>query len=133
MADRDVPPMLRTWFKIHCVVDLLFAVPMMIAPVTTMGLFGWAPIDPVMTRVVAAALIGIGVESLLGYGSTREHFRGMLRLKVLWSLAANVGIFASILQGAPPAAWLFQAIFVAFSALWITYSLRMRPSAARPS
>lgn len=125
MADHEVSPGLRRWFVVHCVVDLLFAVPMFIAPVMTLSLFGWTVVDPLTTRLVAAALVGIGVESFLGAGNGREHYLGMLRLKVLWSLTANVGIFVSILQGAPPAAWLFQGIFVGFSALWVTYFLRL--------
>lgn len=120
-----VPASLRTWFVVHCLVDLLFAAPLLVAPVTTLRLFGWTTIDPLSTRLVAAALIGIGVESYLGRRGGLEQFRGMLRLKVLWSVAANVGIALSIAQGAPPMAWLFQAIFVGFSTLWITYSLRL--------
>jgi hypothetical protein len=125
-----VPPALRTWFVIHCVVDLTFAVPLFVAPVATLRLFGWTAVDPLTTRLVAAALVGIGVESYLGRDAPREHFAGMLRLKVLWSLAANLGIFLSILQGAPATAWLFQAIFLGFSALWITYAVRL--SRGRP-
>lgn len=132
MVSRDVPPMLRTWFTIHCVVDLLFALPLMIAPVTVLTLLGWTAVDPLATRLVAAALIGIGLESFLGGGNGREHYLGMLRLKVLWSLAANLGIALSIAQGAAPMAWLFQGIFVFFSALWIRYFLLVsRP--VRPS
>lgn len=125
MVDHEVPARLQWWFKVHCVVDLLFAVPLFVAPVTVLSLLGWTAIDPLTTRVVAAALVGIGVESFLGAGNGREHYRGMLRLKVLWSLTANVGILISILQGAPPAAWLFQGIFVGFSALWISWFLRL--------
>lgn len=125
-----IPASLRTWFVIHCVVDLSFAVPLLVAPVTTLQLFGWTTVDPLTTRLVAAALVGIGVESYLGRDGTVEHFRGMLRLKVLWSLTANVGIALSIVQGAPPAAWLFLAIFVAFSGLWIFHSVRLAD--ARP-
>ncbi|MBK7828199.1 hypothetical protein [Nannocystis sp.] len=125
MVDPEVPPRLRWWFQVHCVVDLLFAVPLMIAPVTMLSLLGWTTIDPLATRLVAAALVGIGVESFLGAGTGREHYLGMLRLKVLWSLMANLGILLSIVQGAPAAAWLFQAIFAGFSTLWITYFLRL--------
>lgn len=125
MVEHEVPARLRWWFRVHCVVDLVFAVPLFIAPVTTLSLLGWTVIDPLTTRVVAAALVGIGVESFLGAGNGREHYLGMLRLKVLWSLAANLGILISILQGAPPMAWLFQAIFVGFSGLWISWFLRL--------
>lgn len=122
----EVPPSLRAWFVVHCVVDLLFAAPLFIAPVTTMRLFGWSAVDPFTVRLVAAALVGIGVESYLGRNGTLEQFRGMLRLKVLWSLTANLGIALSIRDGAPPMAWLFQAIFLGFSALWCTYAVRLR-------
>lgn len=37
----DVPRALRGWFVVHCVVDLIFAVPLLIAPVTTLQIFGW--------------------------------------------------------------------------------------------
>ena len=55
MVDPEVPPRLRWWFQVHCVVDLLFAVPLMIAPVTMLSLLGWTTIDPLATRLVAAA------------------------------------------------------------------------------
>jgi hypothetical protein len=121
----SVPSSLRAWFAFHCVVDLVFAIPLFIAPVTALEMFGWTTVDPLATRLVAAALVGIGVESYLGRHGTLEQFRGMLRLKVLWSLTANAGIALSIAQGAPPLAWLFQAIFIGFSTLWITYALRL--------
>lgn len=121
--------MLRRWFVVHCVVDLLFAIPMMIAPVFTLQRFGWDAVDPTTTRLVAAALIGIGVESYLGRDSDGAHYLGMLRLKVLWSGAANLGIALSIAQGAPAMAWLFQAIFAGFFVLWTSYYLRLRRQA----
>lgn len=124
--EPQVPPALRRWFVVHCVADLVFAIPMMIAPVFTLELFGWQEVDPLTTRLVAAALVGIGVESYLGRGSDHAHYLGMLRLKVLWSGAANLGIALSIAQGAPAMAWLFQAIFAGFFALWVTYYRRLR-------
>ncbi|MBK8265547.1 MAG: hypothetical protein IPK80_29985 [Nannocystis sp.] len=125
-SDPAVPPALRTWFVIHCLADLLFAIPMMLAPVFTLELFGWTEVDPLTTRLVAAALVGIGVESYLGRGSDHQHFVGMLRLKMLWSGAANLGIALSIAQGAPTMAWLFQGIFAGFFVLWTSYFLRLR-------
>ena len=60
-----VPKNLRTWFVIHFIADYAFGLPMLIAPVWTMTLFGWIIIDPATTRLVGAALLGIGGESLL--------------------------------------------------------------------
>lgn len=117
---------MRRWFVIHFVADLLFAIPLFLAPALTLGMFGWTVIDPVTTRLVAAALFGIGIESLLGRHGSVEKYRGMLRLKIIWSVTANLGLAWSIATGAPRAAWLFLGIFLCFSALWIHYAWRLR-------
>jgi hypothetical protein len=105
---------------------MLFAIPLLVAPVTFLSLFGWTAVDPVTSRLVGAALVGIGVESLLGRNATRDSFRTMLRLKVLWSASATAGLLLSYLQGAPTATLVFLAIFGAFCALWSTWWIKLR-------
>jgi len=125
-----VPRSLRRWFVVHFIADVLFAVPLLIAPVWSMQRFGWKTPDPLATRLVGAALMGIGVESLLGRDGSVESFRTMLRLKVIWSVSANVGIALTLLAGdAPWGAYAFQGIFLVFSATWITYARRLRAGA----
>ncbi len=126
MHSTDVPPALRRWFVVHCIADLLFAVPLIFAPKAFAALVHYGPIDPLTARLVGAALVGIGVESYLGKDATRASFVTMLRLKVLWSVTANIGIAWSIAEGAAPIAWLFQVVFLAFSALWIRYFILLR-------
>ena len=122
----DVPRTLRVWFVIHFAADLLFAVPLLLAPRLLGGLLQYPSIDPLTARLVGAALVGIGTESLLGRNATRGSFVTMLRLKVLWSSTATLGIAATIVQGAPVVAWLLLAIFACFCALWSTWLLRLR-------
>ena len=120
-----VPRALRTWFVIHFAADLLFAVPLLVAPGWFLRPFGWAQVDPVTSRLVGAALVGIGVESLLGRNAGRESFLTMLRLKILWSATATAGLVVSALQGGPPLTWLFVAIFGSFCALWSYWRVRL--------
>ncbi len=128
-----VPSSLRTWFVVHFVADVLFAAPLLVAPSWLLGLLGWSCVDPVASRLVGAALLGIGVESLLGRNASAESFRGMLNLKVIWSGAATLGILASLLEGAaPPMAWAFLAVFAAFHLVWLRYRLLLRKSAGQP-
>ncbi|MEO7521454.1 MAG: hypothetical protein ABIW79_06515 [Gemmatimonas sp.] len=122
----SVPASLRTWFVVHAVVDLLFAVPIMIDPAFALTLFGWNNVDPLASRLVGAALFAIGTESYLGRNASLESFRTMLRLKVLWSLSALLGITLSIMQGSPVGAWFFLLIFAGFSAVWISYWRRLK-------
>jgi threonine/homoserine/homoserine lactone efflux protein len=121
-----VPKGLRFWFVVHFVLDVIFAIPLLLFPKETLQFFGWTQIDPLATRLVGAALMGIGVESLLGRNATTEAFRAMLNLKVIWSLSAVFGITLSMVQGGPPVfGWAVLAIFGSFSILWISYRLRL--------
>lgn len=132
-AEVVIPPGLRRWFVVHFAVDVLFAVPLMVAPELMLRTLGWEQVDPVTTRLVAAALFGIGIQSLLGRNEKAEAFRGMLNLKLIWSGAAMVGIGASIAGGAPPMSWAFLGIFAVFSVLWWYYRITVFPGRARIS
>ena len=100
----------------------------MLAPEITLHLMGWQTVDPSATRLVAAALFGIGIESYLGRNAGIEAYRGMLNLKIVWSLSAVVGIFISLLQGAQDApfmAWATLVIFLLFNLLWVYWRWRL--------
>lgn len=125
-ADGSVPRSLRGWFVFHCVADVVFAVPLFFAPTAFLSALGWPAVDPITSRLVAAALMGIGLESYLGRNGDREAFRGMLNLKIIWSGTATLGILWSVLAGGPAMAWAFVAIFGGFNALWVYYRLRLR-------
>ena len=122
-----VPQSLRFWFVIHFVVDFIFAIPLMIAPVWLLTLFGFETADPFTARLVGAALLGIGGESLLGWNGTVEAFRAMLNLKIIWSLAAIAAIILTlVLNGGPLIAYVILLIFAAFSGLWMYYRFLLR-------
>lgn len=129
MNAQSVPKTLRIWFVIHFILDILVAVPLMIAPIKTLYFFGWDTVDPISTRIVAAALFGIGIESFLGRNSGLEAYRGMLTLKIIWSFSAVIGILLSLLQsaqGKSVAAWLILLIFAGFNLLWVYWRLKIK-------
>lgn len=117
-----IPKGLRFWFVVHFIADVIFAIPLLVFPVETLQFFGWSQIDPFATRLVGAALMGIGIESLLGRNASAETFRAMLNLKIIWSLSAVFGITLSMIQGGPPVfGWVALAIFGSFCIVWISY------------
>lgn len=124
--DPSVPKALRAWFVVHFVADIAFALPLLVAPAAFGALLGFTQIDPVTARLVGAALVGIGTESLLCRNEGRERYQTMLRLKVLWSSTAWIGLAVSALQGAPPMTWGLSAIFISFCALWSYWAWRLR-------
>jgi len=129
----DIPASLRTWFVVHFAVDLAAAVPLLLVPGRALGLLGWTCVDPVASRLCGAALLGIGVASLGTHRHGAGAYRAMLSLKVVWSLAAIFALLAGIAGGAPPAAWAFLSIFIAFSGIWMSYAIRLRQLSRAPA
>jgi hypothetical protein len=122
---KEVPKGLRRWFTVHFIADIIFAIPLLFIPEIFMPLFGWTNVDPIMSRLVGAALIGIGVESLLGRNADVHVFRAMLNLKILWASSAVLGIGLGIYMGGPLQALLFLFVFASFLLLWIYYRIKL--------
>jgi len=105
---------------------MLTGIPLLFFPEAVMPLLGWTTIDPIASRVVGAALMGIGIESYLGRNANREVFQAMLNLKVIWSGSAIFGIGLGIRSGGATAGWLFLGIFFIFWVVWIYYWRKLR-------
>jgi len=120
-----IPTGLKTWFVIHFITDMLFAFPLIFFPEIIMPWFGWGAIDPVMPRLVGAALLGIGGESLFSRNASLDAFKSLLRLKIIWASGAILALGLGILKGAPPAAWGFLAIFVGFLGVWVFFRIKL--------
>ena len=126
--NKEVPKALRTWFIIHFAADIIFAVPLLIFPVKLLTIIGWQSVDPVSARLVAAALFGVGIESLLSRKASVDAYGAMLSLKIIWSLGAVAGLALSLIQGAqgrPAAVWILLIVFAAFNLLWGYWKIRV--------
>lgn len=117
---------LKSWFVVHFVVDILIAIPLFFVPEYFLSILGWNSIDPLMSRLVASALFGIGGISLIARNSSKETFKILLNLKIIWSLCAITGFVISILSSNyPDIVWLFLLLFVIFSFNWIYHRIRI--------
>jgi len=113
---------LKYWFTLHCIVDFLIAIPLFFFPEYFLTMLGWGNVDPLMSRIVASALFGIGGISFIARNSSKESFKILLDLKIIWSLSAITGFFISIIHGGyPKSIWLFLFVFVFFSGIWMYY------------
>ncbi|HEY4187004.1 MAG TPA: hypothetical protein VGP07_18145 [Polyangia bacterium] len=122
----EVPASLRTWFAVHALIDVVCGVPLLLFPELVLPRLGWTAVDPVTTRLVGAALLGIGVQSWRGRNDGVEAFRAMLGLKVVWSATAIVGLSIAIARGAPSLAFVLLSVFLAFCGVWSHHAIRFR-------
>ena len=119
---------LKLWFFVHFVIDMIFGIPLMIAPVKILTWIGWTSVDPFTARLVAAALLAIGIESLLSRNAPIQAFKSLLSLKIIWATTAIVGILISITTTPeyPKVAWAFIGSFLFFDIVWIYWQIKLK-------
>jgi hypothetical protein len=116
-----LPNSLRTWFKIHFIIDYIIAIPLFLFPSYILALFSLDALDPLFARVVAAALFAIGGVSLLHNNASKEFYKAMLDLKIIWSSFAIIAFIISLVQGYNLSLCFFLGLFVLFNIVWIYY------------
>ncbi|MBI4155481.1 hypothetical protein HY498_05350 [Candidatus Woesearchaeota archaeon] len=119
-----VPKSLRTWFVIHFIVDMLFAIPLMFFTNSFLSLFK-ITLDLLSARLVAAAFLAIGGVSFLTRNASLESYQSLLSLKIIWSLSAILGIIITLYTSPSILAWVALIIFVPFSLIWIYYKRKL--------
>ena len=125
---EEVPKWLKAWFIIHFLVDIAVAIPLMVVPELFLARAGWTDIDLIMTRIVAGAFFGIGIESFLGRNASLDSFKTMLNLKLIWSGTVSLGVGISMIQGAqgaPFLAWAILIVFLGFHAVWWYWRIKV--------
>lgn len=108
----------RIWIIVSFIVDMLFGVPLLLVPHDLAAVFGFEDQGVFVLRLLGAAIIGVGMGSVL---VCREHGCGLhaiVNLKLVWTILSAAAILWSIFDGAPQAAWLFFGIFCAFAVVW---------------
>ena len=129
MTHHRVPANLKAWFVLHFLLDVVIAVPLLVSPKQFLELLGWYSIDPFASRIAAAALFAIGIESFLSRNSNAETYLNMLSLKIIWSGAAILGIALSIFQSTYKTTlteWLLLVIFLIFHFVWHYWRCRVK-------
>ena len=121
-----VPTNLRRWFVLHFIADMFFAIPLLLIPDQFLSLLSWETIDPLASRLVGAALMGIGFGAFVSRNAGLSAYLAMLNMKIIWSLTAVLGILASLISGGPIFGWLVVIIFAAFAVIWLYYRLQLR-------
>ena len=116
---ENISSSLKMWFKIHFIVDMVFAIPLFFFPNIFLNFLGFTAIEPITARLVAAALFGIGGTSY--FAKTKDEFSILLTLKLIWSSAAFIGLVWSAIQVPNVLTWILALIFAIFFIIWLHY------------
>ena len=118
---------LRITFILHAIVAFVFGVGLLAAPGQFLDLFGWAPIDPLMTRMLGAAMLALAWGSVRGYrANTWDEVEILVEVEAAFTVLAAVGLLRHLLVASWPwYVWMIFAIFTIFAASWV-YHLVMK-------
>ena len=112
---------LKYTFLIHVAVSLIFGAALLLAPGRFLGLFGWAPIDPLISRLLGAALLALAWSSYRGWGgSSYEQVSVLVEMEVIFTLFGSVGMLRHLLKSWYPwYVWFVFSVLVVFAIAWI--------------
>jgi hypothetical protein len=112
---------LRTTFLVHTVVGLIFGLPMLLAPGRLLTWVSWRPIDPIISRLLGAALLALAWSSFRAWQlDDRARASLLLELEAAFTVLGCVGLLRHLLFASYPVLpWLVFAITALFALAWI--------------
>jgi len=119
---------LKTLFGVHAVVALLVGAPLLVVPGRVLLWLGWAPIDPIVSRLLGAALLALAWSSFRGWQTLSldsAQVAILVEMEAVFTVLACVGLLRHLLFGRwPLVPWLVFAVLAAFAVAWIAFLVR---------
>ncbi len=111
---------LKYTFILHALVATVFGLPLVLFPGLFLGWFGWAPVDPLLSRVLGAALLAHAWTSFRVLRGADSSALGMLlEMELIFVVLSAVGLLRHLLiANYPLMVWLVLAFFLAFAVAW---------------
>ena len=119
---------LKTTFGVHALISLILGLPLLLAPGRFLGLFGWFPIDPLITRLFGGALLAFAWGSFQGYKKSESDLHTtLIQFELIFTTAGMVGLLRHLLVAWYPwYVWVIFFILTIFAALWLFFLLKRR-------
>ena len=112
---------LKGLFGVHTVVALLFGVPLLLAPGRTLDLFAWAPQDPMISRLLGAAMIALAVGSIRGLRATdKSLIKTVIEMDLVYCVLGALGFARHLFSSANYAfiIWFIFGLLIVFAIAW---------------
>ena len=124
---------LRYTFLVHAVVATVLGAVLLIKP----GLFAefdppWAPLDPLTSRVLGAALLSFAWGSYKGWqAADRGQVMYLVEMEAIFTVLGAAGLLRHLLEGSWPwYVWTLFIIIAIFAVLWLYHLYEARKSKA---
>ncbi len=120
--------LLKVLFPVHMIVAAIVGALLLVIPGRFLGWVGWAPIDPIISRFLGAALLALAWGSFRGWRAAEwQQVSILVEVEVAFSLLAGAGLLRHILFGHwPLGAWGLFVVLALFFVAWVVALLQGR-------
>jgi hypothetical protein len=150
--DDQMSPGLRILFLVHAIVAAVVGLPLFIAPGSFLTFVGWRPemvdlppewgipaelglqipgttfVDPVVTRILGAAMIALAISSFLGWRSSNwGEVKNIVVLEVVFCVLSVIAIVFTMVRSnfeMPVFGYVTATIFALFAVAWVWFLWR---------
>ncbi len=107
-------------FVLYLVVATIFGVPLVLFPGAFLAFFGWAPVDPLLSRVLGAALLAHAWSCFRALrGADPSAIAIVLEMQLIFAVLSGIGLLRHLLiADYPLTVWLVLALFTIFAVAW---------------
>jgi hypothetical protein len=112
--------LLKTTFVVHVVLSGVLGLVLLIMPGRFLQLLGWASIDPILSRILGAALLALAWGDYGGWrGVDQAAQMSLVQMQLAFAALSAIGVLRHLLAARQPVmVWLLFAGCVVFAALW---------------
>ena len=114
--------MLKYTFLVHGVVGAICGALLLIIPGRLLQGIGWSPIDPIISRILGAALLALAWSSFRGWQATdRARVAIVVETEAVFTVLGCLGLLRHLAFAHYPATvWGMFIVLALFAVAWIT-------------
>jgi len=112
--------LLKPTLLVHMVLALILGALLLIIPGKFLGWIGWAPVDPIISRILGAALLAMAWGNFrLWRGGSPAETRLWVEFGLAFDGLAAIGVLRHVLFGWWPAmVWILFAVLAVAAIVW---------------
>ena len=110
----------KVYFLIDAIFCLIIGAFLLIIPGRTLSLVGWVPSDPLMTRVVGAALLALGWGALRAWKASHyQEIAILVEVEFIFAALAALGLLRHlVISYYPPIGWITFTLLAVAAVAW---------------